>query len=61
VNNCWRAAACVEQILGAISERQQFLVEMTDLGQGDKYQAQIKTEVAQKMALLRSLGVETGR
>jgi len=53
--------AMIDEILGAISERQQFLVEMTDLGQGDKYQAQIKTEVAQKMALLRSLGVETGR
>uniref|UniRef100_A0A7S0QY60 Uncharacterized protein n=1 Tax=Pyramimonas obovata TaxID=1411642 RepID=A0A7S0QY60_9CHLO len=51
--------AMVDEILAAINERQQFLEDMTNLGQGGKYEKQIKAEVGAKLALLRQLGVDT--
>ena len=42
-------------IVGEIEERETFLAEMTTLGRGDKYELEIKSEIADRVNQLKGL------
>ena len=42
-------------IVGEIEERETFLAEMTTLGRGDKYELEIKSEIAERVNQLKGL------
>lgn len=45
------------QILDEIDERRNFLEDMRSKGQGQLYDAQMKGEIAERLAQLRRMGV----
>mmetsp|Transcript_2689 Transcript_2689/g.7614 ORF Transcript_2689/g.7614 Transcript_2689/m.7614 type:complete len:131 (+) Transcript_2689:609-1001(+) len=47
----------IDQILAEIDERRMFLENMRSRGQGQRYEAQIKAEIAGRMAELRQMGI----
>ena len=42
-------------IVGEIEERETFLAEMRTLGRGDKYELEIKSEIAERVNQLKGL------
>mmetsp|Transcript_39772 Transcript_39772/g.55230 ORF Transcript_39772/g.55230 Transcript_39772/m.55230 type:complete len:221 (+) Transcript_39772:378-1040(+) len=50
--------AMIDEVLQSISERQLFLEDMRAMGQAEKYEKQIKSEVSTKLALLKRMGVD---